>query len=77
MFRKDVIRCRNRMWNAASTCMCMGKSREPGQQEHADEEVLYDLAELFKIFGDSTRIKILAVLFESRCASATSPSSWA
>ena len=30
----------------------------------ADEE-LYDLAELFKIFGDSTRIKILYVLFES------------
>lgn len=30
-----------------------------------DEEVLYDLAELFKIFGDSTRIKILYVLSES------------
>ena len=30
-----------------------------------DEEVLYDLAELFKIFGDSTRIKILYVLNES------------
>lgn len=29
------------------------------------EETLYDLAELFKIFGDSTRIKILYVLFES------------
>jgi ArsR family transcriptional regulator len=30
-----------------------------------DEELLYDLAELFKIFGDSTRIKILYVLLES------------
>ena len=30
-----------------------------------DEEALYDLAELFKIFGDSTRIKILYVLNES------------
>ncbi|MGM9606779.1 MAG: ArsR/SmtB family transcription factor [Oscillospiraceae bacterium] len=30
-----------------------------------DEEVLYDLAELFKVFGDSTRIRILYVLFES------------
>jgi DNA-binding transcriptional ArsR family regulator len=30
-----------------------------------DEEILYDLAELFKIFGDSTRIKILYILFES------------
>ncbi len=29
------------------------------------EEVLYDLAELFKVFGDSTRIRILFVLFEA------------
>ena len=29
------------------------------------EETLYDLAELYKVFGDSTRIKILYVLFES------------
>ncbi len=29
------------------------------------EEQLFDLAELFKIFGDSTRVKILYVLFES------------
>ena len=28
------------------------------------EETLYDLAELFKVFGDSTRIRILFVLFE-------------
>lgn len=30
-----------------------------------DDEILYDLAELFKIFGDSTRIKILYALSES------------
>ena len=30
-----------------------------------DEELLYDLAELYKVFGDTTRIKILYVLFES------------
>lgn len=30
-----------------------------------EEEILYDLAELFKIFGDTTRIKILYVLFEA------------
>ncbi|SBW04220.1 Cadmium resistance transcriptional regulatory protein CadC homolog [uncultured Eubacteriales bacterium] len=30
-----------------------------------DDEILYDLAELFKIFGDSTRIKILYALFEA------------
>ncbi|MGN2339041.1 ArsR/SmtB family transcription factor [Clostridium cagae] len=29
------------------------------------EETLYDLAELFKVFGDSTRIKIICALFES------------
>ena len=34
-------------------------------QNMPDEEVLYDLAELFKIFGDSTRIRILFVLFEA------------
>lgn len=30
-----------------------------------NEEELYDLAELFKVFGDSTRIRILDVLFQS------------
>ena len=29
------------------------------------EDKLYDLAELFKVFGDSTRIRILYVLFEA------------
>ena len=33
--------------------------------EMPDEDELYDLAELFKVFGDSTRIRILYVLFES------------
>ena len=47
-----------------------------GQEHHHQEAVdqvlahlpgeddLYDLAELFKVFGDSTRAKILYVLFE-------------
>ncbi|OQB25031.1 MAG: hypothetical protein BWY11_00695 [Firmicutes bacterium ADurb.Bin182] len=30
-----------------------------------DEEILYDLAELYRVFGDSTRIKILYVLLGS------------
>ena len=29
------------------------------------DETLYDLAELFKVFGDSTRMRILFVLFEA------------
>ena len=36
-----------------------------------EEEDLYDLAELFKLFGDTTRIRILYVLFESEIACAT------
>ena len=35
------------------------KAQMPG------EDTLYDLAELFRIFGDSTRIRILYVLFEA------------
>ncbi|WP_051198087.1 MULTISPECIES: ArsR/SmtB family transcription factor [unclassified Butyrivibrio] len=31
--------------------------------ELPNEEEMYDLAELFKVFGDSTRIKILFALF--------------
>ena len=33
--------------------------------EMPGDERLYDLAELFKVFGDSTRIKILYALFEA------------
>ena len=35
------------------------------QKEMPGEDTLYDLTELFRIFGDSTRIRILYVLFES------------
>ena len=30
-----------------------------------EESELYELADLFKVFGDTTRIKILYVLFEN------------
>ena len=33
-------------------------------EQKPSEETLYDLAELFKIFGDSTRIRILFALSE-------------
>ncbi len=33
-------------------------------REMPDDDALYDLAELFKVFGDSTRIRILFALFE-------------
>ena len=35
------------------------------QNDLPDDEVLYDLAELFRVFGDTTRIKVLYALFES------------
>ena len=34
-------------------------------EKQPQDEYLYDLAELFKVFGDTTRIKILYALFES------------
>lgn len=34
-------------------------------EKQPDDEYLYELAELFKVFGDSTRIKILYALFEN------------
>jgi ArsR family transcriptional regulator len=35
------------------------------REKMPNEETLYDLAELFKVFGDTTRTKILCALFES------------
>lgn len=34
-------------------------------EQMPDDETLYDLADFFRIFADSTRIKILYALFES------------
>ena len=34
------------------------------EEKLPEETELYDLSELFKVFGDSTRIRILFVLFE-------------
>ena len=53
------------------TCeSCEENIVHPGLVEKAarllpPEEALYDLAELFKVFGDSTRIKLLYALLES------------
>lgn len=38
---------------------------EDVQKQLPDDEKLYDLADFFRIFGDSTRIKILYVLLQS------------
>ncbi len=38
---------------------------EQVKKELPEDETLYDLAELFRVFADSTRIKILYALFEA------------
>ena len=38
---------------------------EKVRQELPGEDTLYNLTELFRIFGDSTRVRILYALFES------------
>lgn len=37
---------------------------EKVKSDMPEDTLLYDLAELYKVFGDTTRIKILYVLFE-------------
>ncbi len=49
-----------------STCNCIDIHNEvisEVKNTMPQEEMLYDLAELFKVFGDTTRIKILYALF--------------
>jgi len=41
------------------------KMIEELKQSLPEDEILYDLSELFRVFGDTTRIKILYTLFES------------
>lgn len=50
------------------TCECNAIHQEVVKKVKAlmpEEETLYDLAELFKVFGDTTRVRILCALFES------------
>ena len=42
-----------------------GEVVEKVRRHLPDEDTLYDLTELFRIFGDSTRVRILYALFES------------
>ena len=49
-----------------TTYMTMNEeTAEEIENKMPEESELYDLADLFKVFGDSTRIKILYVLFEN------------
>lgn len=42
-----------------------GQTAKGIEEKMPIESELYDLADLFKVFGDSTRIKILYVLYEN------------
>ena len=48
--------------NSQSLAFCDAESIAP--EGMPDEELLYELADLFKVFGDTTRIKILYALME-------------
>ena len=50
--------------NAAEEKIVNQDAAEKLAKSMPDDEYLYDLSELFRIFGDSTRIKILFALFE-------------
>ena len=45
-----------------SSCSCGCEKVHETAPEMPDEELLYDLADLFKVFADTTRIKILYAL---------------
>ncbi|MDO5358233.1 transcriptional regulator [Slackia faecicanis] len=47
---------------AASCCGSVHSQGNDAFDELPDEELLYDLADLFKVFADTTRIKILYAL---------------
>ena len=52
----------------AEVCECTAIHQdvvERVKKHMPEEETLYDLAELFKVFGDTTRVRILCALFES------------
>ena len=56
------------MENKSESCSCNVIHKEVVENvknKLPKEETLYDLAESFKVFGDSTRIKIICSLFES------------
>ena len=55
--KADCVKCRI---VSKSDCTACGNHRCP--RANVSDESLYDLAELFKVFGDSTRIRIISAL---------------
>lgn len=47
-------------------CTCFDKNKvEYIREKYLSDEVIYDMADFFKVFSDSTRVKILYALLES------------
>lgn len=47
-------------------CDCFNEKIIANAKENAlDDEIIYDMADFFKVFSDSTRVKILYALLES------------
>ena len=69
MYLKDIIREGEDMEKDEKMCCEKQEVHEDllriVNETMPEETELYDLAELFKVFGDSTRIRILFVLFEA------------
>ena len=59
IIKHDCVKCRS---VTPTQCKACGKKICP--RTNVDDETLYDLAELFKVFGDSTRIRIISALME-------------
>lgn len=57
--KTDCVKCRS---VTKSECQSCGNCSCP--RANISDETLYDLAELFKVFGDSTRIRIISALMD-------------
>lgn len=66
---KPILLSEDSPHDAGCECGCASHTEADGLLEcMPDEELLYDLADLFKVFGDTTRIKILyALMGQERC----------
>ena len=69
-YSNDNMRSVKQMENIKETLEANAETVNPEvvkavSEKLPDIELLYDVAELFKVFGDSTRVRILCALFES------------
>ena len=66
-YTSDGIACKeeDRLEDKNEYMIIDSRTAEDIKDKMPDESELYELADLFKVFGDSTRIKILYVLFEN------------